>query len=142
MGFTKVILMGRLTASPELKETPSGVPTTTFTIAVNRTYGDKDQADFIQIVAWRQRAEFICKYFEKGSQILICGSLQTRSYEDKDGNKRNIVEVLADEVTFCGSKPNSESNSSTKTESVLQSSGVLSRERPVLQPMDDNTLPF
>lgn len=142
MAFNKVILMGRLTSKPSLNETPSGVPTTTFTIAVNRTYGDKDQADFIQIVAWRQNAEFICKYFDKGSQILICGSLQTRSYEDKDGNKRNVTEVLANEVDFCGSKPNSESNSSTKTESGLQSSGVLSRERPVLEAIDDNQLPF
>jgi single-strand DNA-binding protein len=138
MAVNEVLLIGRLTASPELKETSSGIPTTAFTIAVNRDYGDNEQADFIQIVAWRQRAEFICKYFKKGNQIFICGTLQSRSYEDRDGNKRNVVEVVANKVEFCGSKP----NSLTRTESASQEEEQPRMERPVFEPIDDNTLPF
>lgn len=98
-----VILMGRLTADPELKKTPSGVSVTTFTVAVNRSYGKQErQTDFIECVAWRNTAEFICKYFRKGQMIAVQGSIQTRSYQDKHGNKRKAVEVLADKADFCG----------------------------------------
>lgn len=110
--FNKVILMGRLTADPELKQTTSGVSVCRFTIAVDRRYTKEEkQTDFINIVAWRQTAEFICRYFAKGSAILVCGELQTRSWTDNDGNKRYATEVVASEASFCEAKNNSEGNS-------------------------------
>ena len=102
-----VILMGRMTADPELKKTPSGVSVTAFTVAVNRSYvkqGEERQSDFIECVAWRNTAEFISKYFRKGQMIAVQGSILTRSYEDKQGNKRKAVEVLVDKADFCGEK--------------------------------------
>ena len=89
--LNKAILMGRLTRDPELKITPSGVSVCPFTIAVNRPYSrDKEaQADFIDIVAWRQSAEFVNKYFVKGSMIIVDGMIQTRTYEDRNDNKKN-----------------------------------------------------
>lgn len=103
-----VALMGRLVADPELKTTPSGVSVTSFRIAVDRSYSSREggerQADFIDIVAWRGTAEFVCKYFTKGQMIALQGRIQTRSYEDKQGNKRMAVEVVAENVHFCGSK--------------------------------------
>ena len=103
MSFNKVILVGNLTANPELKQTPSGASVCSFSIAVNRK-GKDAEVDFINIVAWRQTAEFVSKYFTKGKPILVCGQLQTRSYQDKQGNKRTITEVVADEVSFVGGK--------------------------------------
>jgi single-strand DNA-binding protein len=104
--FNLVVLTGRLTADPELKTTPSGVSVTTFSIAVSRRYkaGEETQADFINIVAWRQTAEFITKYFNKGSMIGIEGSIQTRRYVDKDGKNRTVFEVIANNVQFVESK--------------------------------------
>ena len=104
------VLMGRLVADPELRTTPNGISVTTFRIAVDRSYvrqGEERQADFIDIVAWRQTADFVTRYFRKGSMIAVQGSIQTRSYEDKTGNKRTAVEVVADNVSFCGSKAES-----------------------------------
>lgn len=101
--LNKAILMGRLVADPELRKTPNGVSVTSFRIAVNRTY-DREQTDWIDIVAWRQTADFVCKYFQKGNAIIVEGSIQTRNYEDKNGNKRTAVEVLADHVHFAESK--------------------------------------
>jgi single-strand DNA-binding protein len=100
--FNLVVLSGRLTADPELKTTPSGVSVCSFTIAVERRYkqGEERQADFVNIVAWRQTAEFVSKFFSKGSMIGIEGSIQTRRYQDKDGNNRTAFEVVADEVQF------------------------------------------
>ena len=105
--INNVVLMGRLTAAPELKTTQSGISTVRFSVAVERRYnkqGDERQTDFIDCVAWRQTAEFVSKYFNKGSMIAVIGSIQTRSYEDKNGNKRKAVEVQVDNVSFCGSK--------------------------------------
>lgn len=102
-----VALMGRLVRDPELKTTQSGNSVCTFSIAVDRSYTAKDEerkADFFTITAWRQTAEFICKYFQKGSLIAIEGSLQTRQYQDKSGNNRTATEVLASRVSFAGSK--------------------------------------
>ena len=107
--FNLVVLTGRLTADPELKTTPNGISVTNFSIAVNRNYrsGGENQADFINIVAWRQTAEFVTKYFQKGSLIGIEGSIQTRRYQDKDGNNRTIFEVVANNVQFVESKRDS-----------------------------------
>lgn len=107
LNLNKVILVGRMTADPELKQTQSGVSVTSFSIAVNRRYaknGEQQQADFLNIVAWRQSAEFVTKYFRKGSAICIIGSLQSRSWTDQNGQKRYATEVVADEVNFVDSK--------------------------------------
>lgn len=108
------ILMGRLTHDPELRHTGADVPVTNITLAVDRGYakaGTERQADFIDIVAWRGTAEFICKYFRKGQMMAVEGSIQTRSYTDKDGNKRKSFEVVADEVSFTESKKDNEGGS-------------------------------
>lgn len=104
-GLNKVILMGNLTADPEFKTTPSGVPVTTFSIAVGRRFAkesDEVKADFFNIVAWRQPAEFVSKFFNKGKSIVVVGSIQNRSYTTQDGQKRYITEIIADECTFAG----------------------------------------
>ena len=105
--FNLVVLTGRLTADPELRYTPSNIPVTTFSIAVSRRYkaGEQAEADFINIVAWRQTAEFVTKYFQKGSLIGIEGSIQTRRYVDKEtGKNRTAFEVVANNVQFVESK--------------------------------------
>lgn len=105
--MNRVILVGRLTADPELKQTPNGISVCSFSIAVNRPFTSKTgerQADFINIVAWRNSAEFVSKYFAKGNQIGIDGSIQTRQYTDKEGNKRTAFEVVADNISFIESK--------------------------------------
>jgi single-strand DNA-binding protein len=104
--FNIAILTGRLTADPELKTTSKGVSVCSFTIAVDRRFkqGEERQTDFITIVAWRQTAEFVSKHFKKGSAIGIEGSIQTRKYQDKDGNNRTAFEVVANNVQFMESK--------------------------------------
>ena len=102
-----VALMGRLTYEPELRQTTTGVSVLRFQVACDRNYqksGAERQADFIDCVAWRQTAEFISRYFHKGSMIAVEGTIQTSNYTDKDGNNRKQVEVLANNVSFCGSK--------------------------------------
>lgn len=104
--FNKVILGGRLTSDPELKQTQAQVPVVSFSIAVNRRTS-KDaaqQADFFNITAWRATAEFVARYFKKGSSICVVGTLQTRSWTDQHGQKRNVTEIVADEVTFVDSR--------------------------------------
>ena len=104
------VLMGRLVADPELRTTTTGKSVTSFRIAVDRGFvrqGEERQADFIDIVAWERSAEFVTRYFHKGSMIAVQGSIQTRSYEDKQGNKRTAFEVVAREISFCGSKAES-----------------------------------
>ncbi len=103
LNLNKAILGGRLTADPELKTTPQGVQVTSFSIAVNRK-GKEAGTDFINCVAWRQTADFICKYFKKGSSICITGSIQVRAWNDQQGNKRYATEVVADEAFFVDSK--------------------------------------
>lgn len=106
--LNKVILIGNITATPELKQSTSGVSICSFSIGVSRRYtkGEQQQTDFITIVAWRQQAEFVCRYFKKGSAICVCGSLQTRSWTDNRNNKRYATEVVADEVSFVERKEN------------------------------------
>lgn len=107
--MNNVSLIGRLTADPELKTTQSGLSIVRFSVAVDRQYtkqGEERQADFINILAWRQTAEFICKYFSKGQRIALTGRIQTGSYTDKDGIKRYAFDVVADNVEFCEPKRN------------------------------------
>lgn len=109
------VIMGRLTADPELRKTPSGVEVTRFTVAVDRAYkqGEEKKTDFINVTAWRNTASFLCKYFTKGSMVAVQGAIQTGSYE-KDGRKINTFEILADNVSFCGDKNNGQSNNSSQ----------------------------
>lgn len=103
--MNRILLMGRLVADPELRTTPNGVSVATFRIAVERNYQTKEQerqADFISCVAWRQTGEFITGHFGKGGMIGVDGALQTRSYQDRDGNKRTAVEVNVEHAYFCG----------------------------------------
>ena len=106
--LNKVILMGHMTADPELKQTTSGISVCSFSIGVNRRYSKADQGqksvDFINIVAWRATAEFISRYFRKGSAICIVGSIQTRSWQDQQGNRRYATEVVVDEAMFVDSR--------------------------------------
>ena len=107
LNLNKVVLAGRLTADPELKQTTTGISVTSFTLAVNRKYAkdqEQQQTDFINIVAWRQTAEFISRYFKKGSALCITGSIQVRSWQDQQGQKRYATEVVADEAIFVDSK--------------------------------------
>ena len=101
--LNKVILGGRMTADPELKQTPQGISVTSFSIAVNRR-GKDAQTDFINCVAWRQTADFICRFFKKGSSICITGSIQTRTWNDQQNNKRYATEVVAEEAFFVDAK--------------------------------------
>ncbi|MDR3314546.1 MAG: single-stranded DNA-binding protein [Oscillospiraceae bacterium] len=101
------IIMGRLTADPELRRTGGGIDVCTFRVAVDRRFkgqNEERQADFINVVAWRQTAEFVSRFFRKGSMIAVQGSIQTRNYEDKSGNRREAVEIVAENVSFTGGK--------------------------------------
>lgn len=141
--MNNVCLLGRLTADPELRTTPNGNAITTFTIAVNRTYKDKDgslPADFITIVAWRQTAELVCKHFTKGRMIAVQGSIQTGSYTDKDGNKRKTFEVLANHVHFADSKRDNTANSTGISASASDYTNNENGEFEEI--MSDDDLPF
>ena len=110
LNLNKVILVGRMTADPELKQTQTGTSVVSFTLAVNRNYSSKSAesnqptADFISVVAWRQHAEFICRYFKKGNSMCVLGSIQTRSWTDQNNTKRYVTEVVVDDVRFVDSK--------------------------------------
>ena len=135
-----VILQGRLTKAPELRQTQGGVSYTTFTLAVDRDFKSNGQkeADFINCSAWRQTAEFLARYFGKGRMVILEGRIEVRSYQDKDGNKRTAWDVVADRVYFGDSKPSDGANSITRDEPVIQDG--LDGELPEVD--DDGTLPF
>lgn len=107
--FNKVILIGNLTADPELKQTQSGTSVCSFSIGVNRRFAKEGEqnVDYLNIVAWRQQAEFVSRYFKKGNPILVCGQLQTRTWTDNQNNKRYATEVVADEVSFVAPRESS-----------------------------------
>ncbi len=136
--MNKVYLIGNLTRDPELAETSSGIKVCRFAIAVNRTYAGSDgtrETDFFNITVWRTQAENCGRYLKKGSKVAIVGSLQNRSYEDKDGIKRNVTDIVASEVEFLTSRSGSEG------EEIAQSPSTR-RERPKLEPVSDDDLPF
>ena len=111
--MNKVVLIGRLTRDPELRYTGSNTPVATFTLAVNRNFSNQQgerEADFINIVVWRKQAENVKNFMTQGSQVAVEGRIQTRSYDDKDGQKRYVTEVVADNVEFLGSKNSSNTN--------------------------------
>ena len=135
--LNKVILGGRMTADPELKQTPQGVSVTSFSIAVNRR-GKDAQTDFINCVAWRQTAEFICKFFKKGSSICISGSVQTRTWNDQQNNKRYATEIVADEAYFVDAKADAPAGSFAGEAPAFQSQGSTKFEEMA----SDEELPF
>ena len=140
-----VVIMGRLTADPELKTTQNGVSVTSFCVAVDRRFqrqGEEKQTDFINVVAWRQTADFVSRYFHKGSMIAVQGSIQTRNYEDKNGNKRTAVEIVADNVSFCGSKAESEATAPKVQDTQRPSVNVSADDFTPLPTDDDDGLPF
>ena len=113
MSLNKIFLIGNMVADPELKQTPNGVPVTSFRIAVNRKFarqGEQQQTDFFDVVCWRQQAEFVCKWFSKGKPILIIGAMQSRTWADQNEQKRYNWEVIADEVTFVERKNDTQPN--------------------------------
>ena len=150
--LNKAIIMGRLTRDPELKTTPSGVSVCSFSVAVDRKFvkqGEERQADFINCVAWRQQAEFVSKYFTKGKMINVVGNIQTRSWDDANGNKRYATDVVADEINFCGDKSTNSSssgnysstNSASSTSSTPAAEPTPHDEGFVAVDLDDD-LPF
>ncbi len=153
--LNRTILMGRLVADPELKTTASGISVTSFRIAVDRNYvksGEERKADFIDIVCWRQTAEFVCRYFGKGSLIAVEGQLQSRTYQAKDGTNRYVVEVVADNVSFTGERRDANSYSQPyNSYSGESASSMQTQPEPSYQsgtnsdfqevPLDDD-LPF
>jgi single-strand DNA-binding protein len=143
LNLNKVILGGHLTTDPELKETPSGVCVTTFSIAVNRR-GKNNEVDFINCVAWRNTAEFVCKYFKRGSAICIVGAVQTRSWSDNNGNKRYATEIIADEAYFVDSKSesNTDAFSPIPTVNAPQSENIVPADVKWDEASDDTDLPF
>ncbi len=135
--MNKVYLIGNLTRDPELAETTSGIKVCRFAIAVNRTYAGSDgnrETDFFNITVWRTQAENCGRYLKKGSKVAIVGSLQNRSYEDKEGIKRNVTDIIASEVEFLASRSSQDGGS----EEVQASR----KERPKLEPVSDDDLPF
>lgn len=110
--MNKVILVGNLARDPELRQTPQGVSVARFTVAVSRRYSrdNQQQTDFISCVAWRNTAEFLCRYFTKGSGIQLCGSIQSRSWDGQDGQRHYATEVVADEISFNGPKSSNQSS--------------------------------
>ena len=134
--MNKVILVGNLTRDPELAETPNGVAVCRFSIAVSRDYANSEgnrETDFFNVTVWSGRAEVCGKYLKKGNKVAIVGSIQTRSYEDKDGIKRTVADIVANEVEFLTPKG---------TGSDLEEDAPVRRERPQLEAIDDNQLPF
>lgn len=141
MSINCAIIMGRLTADPELRTTQSGNSVTSFSVAVDRNYqkqGQERETDFINVVAWKKTAEIVCKYFRKGSMIAVQGSIQTRNYEDRNGNKRTAVEIVADTVSFTGSK--AESNQGV--EQATQQTAKPDPSTSITINAEDDDLPF
>ncbi len=138
--MNKVILVGNLTRDPELSETGSGIPMCRFSIAVSRDYANADgnrETDFFNITVWRNRAEVCARYLKKGNKVGIVGSIQNRTYDDKDGNKRTVTDIVASEVEFLTPK-NSQSDYASDDSDV----STVKREVPKLEEIDDNQLPF
>lgn len=149
--MNKAFIMGRLTRDPEIRTTPNQVMVATFTLAVdrrNKSANGERQADFIPVVAWRNTADFVGKYFKKGSKMIVIGSIQTRNYDDKDGKKVYVTEIVADEVEFAESKRDEGNNTQYQGS---QQNGYQSNSNFPSAPVgdgffttsdDDTSLPF
>ena len=135
--MNKVFLIGNLTRDPEMSETPGGIPYCRLGLAVNRPYSGSDgerATDFFNITVWRAQAENCGRYLKKGSKVSVVGSLQNRSYEDKDGNKRQVTDIIANEVEFLSVRNQSEASG--------ESEQPVKTSKPTLQQVDDDELPF
>lgn len=143
--FNKVILGGRLTADPELKQTTSGIPMVSFTIAVNRSYASKDQqreTDFFNVTAWRTRAEFVAKFFKKGSAICVVGAIQNRQYTDQQGQKRTFTDIVADEVMFVDSRSDNPAYSTSSSNDTFAPGFADNDSAKFKEIKGDEDLPF
>ncbi len=149
--MNKVILVGNLTRDPEKRSTGQGKSVTSFTIAVSRRFKNADggyDADFINCVAWRSTADFVAQYFQKGSRIGVVGSLQSRSYDDKNGNRRYVTEVNVEEVEFAGPRqsadaaPRAEQPAAAEPVSQPSADDIFGDELAEFQPLEDSELPF
>jgi len=138
-----IVLMGRLTRDPELRHTQSGTAVASFTLAVDRPYSGRDggdrQTDFIDIVAWRGTADFVCRYFRKGQMMAVHGSIQTRTYTDKDGNKRKAFEIVASDVNFADSK---RENDGSRSAPQYSAPATYTSSAPFIEPDADNNPVF
>lgn len=144
LNLNKVILGGRLVATPELKQTPSGVAVCSFTLAINRKFSKDGQqeADFINCQAWRQTAEFINRYFRKGSSLCVTGSIQTRSWQDQNGQKRFATDVVVDEAMFVDGK-NDAQGTGTYTADQTSAPAYNAPQTPNFEELKtDDDLPF
>lgn len=134
-----VVIMGRMVRDPELRQLDNGTSVTSFSVAVDRNYVDKTtnerQADFLNVVAWRQTADFVCKYFHQGDMIALEGSLQSRKYTDKDGNNRIAIEIVASNISFCGGKNGGNANTATTNDAPATMVANVPSE-------DNDELPF
>lgn len=140
--MNKVYLIGNLTRDPELTETASGISVCRFSVAVTRDYRNGDgmrETDFFNITVWRSQAENCGKYLKKGNKVAIVGSLQNRSYEDKDGIKRTVTDIVASEIEFLTPKNASGEGTGVPFDANTQ---VAKKERPALEALDDDQLPF
>ena len=144
--FNKVMLGGRLTADPENKQTETGISMTRFSIAVNRRGGkdsNQPQADFFNVVAWRATADFVAKFFRKGSSIFVVGTLQNRSWTDNDGNKRFATDIVADEVSFVDAKGENPAGGQYTPDSYEPSFSTPAADAPKFEEIKgDDDLPF
>ena len=143
--MNKCILVGNLTRDPELTQTQSGISMCRFSIAVNRTYANANgerEADFINIVTWRGLADNCGKYLSKGRKVAICGQIQTRSYEDKEGNKRYSTEVVADDVEFINSAGGGEGGGNYNSAPREERNSAPKKLTSELKPVEDDGLPF
>lgn len=141
--LNKIFIMGRLTADPELRRTQSGVAVASFSLACDRDFKTKageTETDFINVIAWKKTAEFVCKFFTQGRSMVVVGRLQIRPYTDKQGNKRKATEIVADNIYFCDSKSDGDNidNGNTGTATPAPATGEF-RE---LGEEDDGELPF
>mgnify|MGYP002520977606 FL=1 len=134
-----VVIMGRMVRDPELRQLDNGTSVTSFSVAVDRNYVDKNtnerQADFLNVVAWRQTADFVCKYFHQGDMIALEGTLQSRKYTDKDNNNRIAIEIVASNISFCGGKNGGNANTATTNDAPATMVANASSE-------DNDELPF
>ena len=149
--MNKVLLVGNLTRDPEKRSTGQGTSVTSFTIAVSRRFKNADggyDADFINCVAWRSTADFVAQYFQKGSRIGVVGSLQSRSYDDKNGNRRYVTEVNVEEVEFAGPRqsadaaPRAEQPAAAEPVAQPSADDIFGDELAEFQPLEDSELPF
>ncbi len=142
LNLNKVILAGRLTADVELRSTQNGKPVCGFTLAVNRRFGNEQATDFITCQAWNKTAEFICNYFKKGSALCVVGNIQTRSWQDKDGNKRFATDVVVDEAMFVDGKNDADGSAPAEGKQTYIPDAYAAPKgdfKPVAQ---DDDLPF